>query len=63
MNKTNIFNNYKNETEFYSLIGIKMSTFIKMLDILTIAENKQKQFSERKNKLSTEERLFIMLEY
>lgn len=58
-----MLNKYKNETEFYSLIGIKYKTFIKMVEILNIAEAKQKNNGGRKNKLSMEQRLFMTLEY
>jgi hypothetical protein len=63
MNQNNIFNKYKNEEEFYSIVGIKMSTFEKMDDILKIAEIKQKANGGRKNKLAIEDRLLMALEY
>ncbi len=31
---------YKDDQEFYSLVGIKPQTFYKMLEILKIAESK-----------------------
>ncbi|WP_342223763.1 transposase family protein [Spiroplasma endosymbiont of Asaphidion curtum] len=54
---------YKDENEFYSLIGIKYKTFMKMVEILKEAEAKQKQISGRPNKLSIEQRLLMTLEY
>ncbi|WP_342224361.1 transposase family protein [Spiroplasma endosymbiont of Asaphidion curtum] len=54
---------YKDESEFYSLIGIKYKTFMKMVEILKEAEAKQKQIDGRPNKLSIEQRLLMTLEY
>ncbi|WP_342224560.1 transposase family protein [Spiroplasma endosymbiont of Asaphidion curtum] len=54
---------YKDENEFYSLIGIKYKTFMKMVEILKEAEAKQKQIGGRPNKLSIEQRLLMSLEY
>ncbi|WP_342223919.1 transposase family protein [Spiroplasma endosymbiont of Asaphidion curtum] len=54
---------YKDENEFYSLIGIKYKTFMKMVEILKEAEAKQKQIGGRPNKLSIEQRLLMTLEY
>ncbi|WP_425289757.1 transposase family protein [Spiroplasma endosymbiont of Zeiraphera isertana] len=48
---------------FYSLVGIKPKTFYKMLEILKIAESKQKYYGGRKNKIVIEERLLMTLEY
>ncbi|WP_342254799.1 hypothetical protein [Spiroplasma endosymbiont of Zeiraphera isertana] len=41
---------YKDDQEFYSLVGIKPQTFYKILEILKIAESKQKYYGGRKNK-------------
>ncbi|WP_425288978.1 IS5 family transposase [Spiroplasma endosymbiont of Clivina fossor] len=54
---------YKDENEFYSLIGIKYKTFMKMVEILKEGEAKQKQIGGRPNKLSIEQRLLMTLEY
>ncbi|WP_342253233.1 transposase family protein [Spiroplasma endosymbiont of Zeiraphera isertana] len=54
---------YKNDQEFYSLVGIKPQTFYKMLEFLKIAESKQKYYGGRKNKIVIEERLLMTLEY
>lgn len=54
---------YKNDQEFYSLVGIKAQTFNKMIEILKIAESKQKYYGGRKNKLEIEDRLLMTLEY
>ncbi|WP_342224175.1 transposase family protein [Spiroplasma endosymbiont of Asaphidion curtum] len=54
---------YKDENEFYSLIGIKYKTFMEMVEILKEAEAKQKQIGGRPNKLSIEQRLLMTLEY
>ncbi|WP_342253251.1 transposase family protein [Spiroplasma endosymbiont of Zeiraphera isertana] len=54
---------YKDDQEFYSLVGIKPQTFYKMLEILKIAESKQKYCGGRKNKIVIEERLLMTLKY
>lgn len=54
---------YKNDQEFYSLIGIKSQTFEKMIEILKTAEEKRRIRGGRKNKLTIEQRLFMTLEY
>ncbi|WP_342253813.1 transposase family protein [Spiroplasma endosymbiont of Zeiraphera isertana] len=54
---------YKDDQEFYSLVGIKPQTFYKMFEILKIAEYKQKYYGGRKNKIVIEERLLMTLEY
>ncbi|WP_342254076.1 transposase family protein [Spiroplasma endosymbiont of Zeiraphera isertana] len=54
---------YKDDQEFYSLVGIKPQTFYNMLEILKIAESKQKYYGGRKNKIVIEERLLMTLEY
>ncbi|WP_342253824.1 transposase family protein [Spiroplasma endosymbiont of Zeiraphera isertana] len=54
---------YKDDQEFYSLVGIKPQTFYKMLEILKIAESKQTYYGGRKNKIVIEERLLMTLEY
>ncbi|WP_342253674.1 transposase family protein [Spiroplasma endosymbiont of Zeiraphera isertana] len=54
---------YKDDQEFYSLVGIKPQTFYKMFEILKIAESKQKYYGGRKNKIVIEERLLMTLEY
>ncbi|WP_342254031.1 transposase family protein [Spiroplasma endosymbiont of Zeiraphera isertana] len=54
---------YKDDQEFYSLVGIKPQTFYKMLEIWQIAESKQKYYGGRKNKIVIEERLLMTLEY
>ncbi|WP_342252872.1 transposase family protein [Spiroplasma endosymbiont of Zeiraphera isertana] len=54
---------YKDDQEFYNLVGIKPQTFYKMLEILKIAESKQKYYGGRKNKIVIEERLLMTLEY
>lgn len=59
----NMFKKYKNDQEFYSLIGIKPHTFKKMVEILKESEIKKKIRGGRKNKLSIEQRLFMTLEY
>ena len=48
---------------FRRLTGVKRRTFENMVVILTEAEKKQKQYGGRKNKLSIENRLLMMLEY
>lgn len=58
-----MFKKYKNDQEFYSLVGVKIKTFQKMIEILKIAESKQKYYGGRKNKLVIEERLLMTLEY
>lgn len=54
---------YKNDQEFYSLIGIKSQTFEKMIEILKTAEEKRRIRGGRKNKLTIEQRLLMTLEY
>jgi len=54
---------YKDYKKFYSLVGIKPQTFHKMVEILKIAESKQKYYGGRKNKLAIEECLLMTLEY
>ncbi|WP_342254128.1 transposase family protein [Spiroplasma endosymbiont of Zeiraphera isertana] len=54
---------YKDDQEFYSLVGIKPQTFYKMLEILKISESKQKYYGGIKNKIVIEERLLMTLEY
>ncbi|WJG69850.1 helix-turn-helix domain-containing protein [Spiroplasma ixodetis] len=54
---------YKDDKEFYSLVGIKPQTFHKMVEILKIAESRQKYYGGRKNKLVIEDRLLMTLEY
>ncbi|WP_342253449.1 transposase family protein [Spiroplasma endosymbiont of Zeiraphera isertana] len=54
---------YKDDQEFYSLVGIKPQTFYKMFEILKIAESKQKYYGGRKNKIVIEECLLMTLEY
>ncbi|WP_338977723.1 transposase family protein [Spiroplasma endosymbiont of Panzeria rudis] len=54
---------YKDDKEFYNLVGIKPQTFHKMVEILKITESKQKYYGGRKNKLVIEERLLMTLEY
>lgn len=58
-----MFKKYKNDQEFYSLIGIKSQTFEKMIEILKTAEEKRRIRGGRKNKLTIEQRLFMTLEY
>lgn len=58
-----MFKKYKNDQEFYSLIGIKLQTFEKMIEILRIEEEKRRIRGGRKNKLTIEQRLFMTLEY
>lgn len=54
---------YKDEQEFYSLVGIRPQTFQKMVEILKKAEAIQKAFGGKRNKLSIENRLLMTLEY
>lgn len=56
-----MFKKYKNDQEFYSLIGIKSQTFEKMIEILKTAEEKRRIRGGRKNKLTIEQRLFMTL--
>lgn len=58
-----MFEKYKNDQEFYSLVGIQPKTFKKMVEILKMEEEKQKFRGGRKNKLSMENRLLMTLEY
>ncbi|WP_425289747.1 hypothetical protein [Spiroplasma endosymbiont of Zeiraphera isertana] len=46
-----MFKKYKDDQEFYSLVGIKPQTFYKMLEILKIAESKQNIMVVEKIKL------------
>lgn len=52
-----------NEERFRRLTGVKRSTFEMMLKILMEADKIKKSKGGRKNKLSTEDRLLITLEY
>ncbi|WP_342272785.1 transposase family protein [Spiroplasma endosymbiont of Acasis viretata] len=54
---------YKDEQEFYSLVGIKLQTFQKMVEILKKAEVIKKAVGGKPNKLSIENRLLMTLEY
>ncbi|WP_342273182.1 transposase family protein [Spiroplasma endosymbiont of Acasis viretata] len=54
---------YKDEQEFYSLVGIKLQTFQKMVEILKKAEAIKKAVGGKPNKLSIENRLLMTLEY
>lgn len=60
-----IYDSFKDikDDEFYRLTGIKRGIFLKMIEILKIAEQKQKARGGRKNKLSLEDRLLMTLEY
>ncbi len=49
--------------EFYRLTGVKNKTFEKIVKILKEAENQQKYYGGRKNKLLIEDRLLMTLEY
>jgi transposase len=51
------------EEKFRRLTGVKRSTFNKMIDILSEADEKKKVRGGRKNKLSLENRLLMALEY
>ena len=51
------------DDQFRRLTGIKRSTFHKMIEILTLADQKKKAKGGRKNKLSIENQLLMALEY
>jgi hypothetical protein len=51
------------EEEFRRLTGVKRTTFEKMVEILTAADQKKKSRGGRKSKLSIENRLLMTLEY
>ena len=51
------------DEKFRRLTGIKKSTFEKMIEILTQADEKKKIKGGRKNKLSLENRLLMAMEY
>ncbi len=51
------------DEEFRRLTGVKRSTFKKMVEILTNADQKKKARGGRKSKLSIENRLLMALEY
>lgn len=53
---------FSNE-EFRRLTGVKRSTFKKMVEILTKADEEKKARGGRKSKLSIENRLLMALEY
>jgi hypothetical protein len=43
MNQNNIFKKFKNKAEFYSIVGIKILTFNKMVDILKTTRTKKNE--------------------
>ncbi len=49
--------------EFYRWTGVKNKTFEKIVKIFKEAENQQKYYGGRKNKLLIEDRLLMTLEY
>lgn len=49
--------------EFYCLTGVEHEIFLKMIEILNLAEKNKKIRGGRKNKLSMEDRLLMTLEY
>jgi hypothetical protein len=51
------------EEKFRRLTGVKRETFCKMLEILIASDKKKKSKGGRKNKLSIENQLLIVLEY
>lgn len=51
------------EEKFRRLIGVKKNTFYKIVNILQEAEVKKKVKGGRKNKLTIEDRLLMVLEY
>jgi len=59
------YNQIKNlpDEQFRRLTGVKRTTFEKMLEILLEADRKKKAKGGRKNKLSIEDQLLMVLEY
>lgn len=51
------------EEQFRRLTGVKRTTFMRMLEILTEADCKRKAKGGRKNKLSVADQLLLTLEY
>jgi hypothetical protein len=51
------------EEKFRRLTGVKRPTFIKMIEILRKADRAKKSQGGRKNKLSIEDQLMMVLEY
>lgn len=51
------------DEQFRRLTGVKRSTFKKMIEILTEADQKKKTRGGRKSRLSIEDRLLMALEY
>ncbi len=51
------------DEKFRRLTGVKRSTFYKMVEILTSADQRKKSRGGRKNKLSIENQLLMALEY
>jgi len=62
-----MFEKVKNlsDKDFYNIIGVKRTTFNKMVDILKSAEQEKRKLKPTtpKNKLSIEDRLLMTLEY
>ena len=55
--------NVLSDEKFRRLTGVKHTTFIKMVDILTIADKTKKARGGRKNKLMLADQLLMALEY
>ncbi|MDR1066715.1 MAG: transposase family protein, partial [Clostridiales bacterium] len=51
------------EKEFRKLTGVKRNTFVKMVEILTVAEEAKRKKGGHKSKLSVKNMLLLTLEY